>query len=134
MGAFESFLKRVMMSIGGGGGEEPKKNVYTSRMQIDKDNAFVKDFLMRHGAPQANMAVVARDIGDPIPQFVTPEGRPYVVDKPALQTTLPTGVSVDDVFRTNEGIYGFMHPQNGNFVQVDPNYIYSKYKKESPKK
>jgi len=131
MGSFESFLNKVMKSIGGGGGgEEPKKKgVYTSRQEIDKDNQFAKDFLTRHNAPSyfANNAVVARNIGDPKVQFEYANGKPSVINSPALQTSLPFGVSVNDVFQTNQGTYGYMHPQNGSFVQVDPQSIYSKY-------
>lgn len=114
-----------------GGGEDPKdkpsKKTYTSQAQINRDNEWVRAFLARRGALGAQTAVVARNIGDPMPKFITPNGRPAVVDKPLLQTVLPMGVSVNDVFQTNEGLYGFYHPQNGTFVQVDPQAIYQKY-------
>jgi len=118
------------------GGEDPKekpsKPVYTSQALINKDNAFAKDFLARHGAPSyfVNNAVVARKIGDPVVQFVDQNGRPKIVDKPILQTVLPMGVSVNDVFQTKEGTYGYLHPQQGSFVQVDPQAIYQKYGKK----
>lgn len=127
--SFEAYLKNLLGSFGGGGDEPPKKGVYTSRKDIDRDNNFVKDFLARHGVPMANQMVVARNIGDQIPQFVTPDGRLYQVDRPQLQTTLPKDVSINDVFQTKEGTYGYMHPQNGNWVQVDPQAVYTKYKK-----
>ena len=124
-------LKGLVNNSGiGGGGEDPqKKNVYSSRKDIDKDNEFAKNFLARHGAPSyfVNNAVVARNLGDPKVQFEYQNGRPPIVDTPALQTVLPMGVSINDVFQTNQGTYGFMHPQNGTFVQVDPQSIYSKY-------
>lgn len=126
MSAFASFLKNIAQSIGGGGEDPPKKNVYTSQKEINKDNTWVQDFLMRKGAPMANMTVVARDIGDAKPKFVY-SGGSVQPDKPLLQTVLPMGVSVNDVYQTNEGQYGYYHPQNGNWVQVDPQAIYSKY-------
>jgi hypothetical protein len=110
-----------------GGEDPPKKNVYTSQKDIDRDNAFVKDFLTRHGDPNASRMVVARDIGDAIPKFITPDGRPAIVNKPILQTVLPLGVSINDVFQTKEGQYGYYHPQQGTFIQVDPQAIYSRY-------
>jgi len=113
-----------------GGGEDPqKKKTYTSQKEINKDNEFAKNFLARHNAPSyfVNNAVVARNIGDPKVQFEYPNGRPAVVNTPELQTSLPFGVSVNDVFQTNQGTYGYMHPQNGVFIQVDPQSIYSKY-------
>ena len=117
-----------------GGGEEPKpkskKDVYTSRAQIERDNRWVKDFLLRKGAPMAETSVVARDIGDPMPKFVTPGGRPAMVDKPILQTALPMGIGINDVFQTSEGTYGYYHPQQGTFIQVDPQAIYMKYGKK----
>lgn len=126
-GAFESFLKNLSGIIGGGGEEpKPKKDVYTSKEQINRDNKFARDFLTRKGAPSwlANNSVVARNVGDPMPQFVY-QGTPPVTT--TLQTSLPNGVSVEDVFQTNEGQYGYLHPQQGTFIQVDPQAIYQKY-------
>lgn len=117
-----------------GGGEEPKpkpkKGTYTSREQIERDNKWVRDFLLRKGAPMAETSVVARDIGDPMPKFVAPGGRPAMVDKPILQTALPMGIGINDVFQTSEGTYGYYHPQQGTFIQVDPQAIYMKYGKK----
>jgi hypothetical protein len=119
-----------------GGGEDPKdvpkKSTYTSQSQINKDNDWLRSFLLRKGAPQflASNSVVARKVGDQIPQFEYPQGRPTNMLKPSLLTALPMGVSVNDVFQTKEGTYGFMHPQQGTFVQVDPSAIYQKYGKK----
>lgn len=113
------------------GGEDPpkKSTVYTSHEQIAADNNFARNFLARHGAPQylVNNSVVARNIGDPIPQFEYPNGKPSILDKPILQTELPFGVTIKDVVQVQGGKYGYYHPQNGNFVQVDPQAIYLKY-------
>ncbi len=129
MGAFESFLSNLAGVIGGGE-EDPKgspsKKVYTSQKQIDVDNKWVQDFLMRHGAPNASNMIVARDVGESMPKFVYANGSTQP-DKPNLQTALPNGVSINDVFQTKEGQYGFYHPQKGTFIQVDPQAIYSKY-------
>ena len=130
MGAFESFLQKMMMNIGGG--EEPKgKKVYTSQEQINKDNAYLREMLLRKGAPQflAKNSVVARNVGDQIPQYEYANGKPSNVGKPVLQTTLPSGVSINDVFQDNSGRYGYFHPQQGTWVQVDQDAIYQKYKK-----
>ena len=125
MGAFESFLQKMAMSIGGG--EEPKsKNVYTSQKDINKDNAWVRDFLLRKGAPMASQAVVARDIGDAKPKFVMQQGS-VQPDRPKLQTTLPMGINIDHVFQNQNGQYGYQHPTEDYFVQVDPQAIYQKY-------
>lgn len=129
MGSFESFLNMMTKNIGGGGEEPKSKNVYTSQDQINKDNDFVRKFLTRKGAPSwlANNSVVARNIGDPVPQFVYSNGKPTNIDNPNLQTTLPNGIGINDVFQTKDGTYGYMHPQQGTFIQVDPQAIYGKY-------
>ncbi len=129
MGAFESFLQNMAQIVGGG--DEPPKSkgkVYASQQQINKDNDFARDFLSRHGAPQyyINNTVVARKVGDPIPQFIGQDGQPIKDKGKNLQTTLPNGVSINDVIKTDSG-YGFMHPQQGNWVEVDPQAIYQKY-------
>jgi len=128
-------MKNTRLSASLGGGEDPKapsKKVYTSQEQINRDNNFAKDFLARHGAPQyfVNNAVVARKVGDPMVQFVDQTGRPSTMLKPVLQTMLPMGVSINDVFQTKDGTYGYLHPQQGSFVQVDPQAIYQKYGKK----
>jgi hypothetical protein len=125
-------MKNTRLSAMLGGGEDPPKktgSVYTSQQQINKDNNFAKDFLARHGAPSyfVNNAVVARKVGDPVVQFVDQTGRPSNVLKPLLQTMLPNGVSINDVFQTKDGTYGYLHPQQGTFIQVDPQAIYSRY-------
>ncbi len=130
-----TFLNGMAKLLGIGGGEDPKANpskkVYTSQDQITKDNAALRNLLYRQGATPflVNNSVVARKVGDPIPQYEYPNGRPPNVDRPVLQTTLPMGVSINDVFQTKGGVYGYMHPQEGTFVQVEPNAIFSKYKK-----
>lgn len=119
-------MKAISKKYSGGGEEPPKKNVYTSRQQIERDNEWVRNFLARKNAPMAETSVVARDIGDPVPKFsYLSGGQP--TSKPVLQTALPLGVSVNDVFQTSEGTYGYYHPQQGTFIQVDPQAIYSRY-------
>lgn len=131
MGIFESFIQNMAQLVGGGEDPKPKsaKPVYTSQEQINKGNAFARDFLERHGAPQyfINNSVVARKVGDPIPQFIGQGGTN--ADRQPAQTKLPSGVSVNDVFQNQDKQYGYIHPQNGNWVQVDPQAIYSNYKK-----
>ena len=126
-------MKNTRLNASLGGGEDPKdtspKKTYTSQEQITKDSNWAKAFLARKGAPQyfITNAVTARKVGDPVPQFVYQNGMPANVQSPTLQTALPMGVSVNDVFQTKEGTYGYMHPQQGTFIQVDPQAIYSKY-------
>ncbi len=134
MGAIQSLVNSMIMKLGIGGEDpkdKPSKKVYTSQDQITKDNSTLRNLLFRQGAPSflANNSVVARKVGDPIPQYEYPNGRPSNIDRPVLQTTLPMGVSINDIFQTKEGRYGYMHPQEGNFIQVEPNAIFSKYKK-----
>ncbi len=123
---------RSIFNVGGEDPKAPSKKVYTSQEQINADNNALRSLLYRQGAPSflASNSVVARKVGDPIPQYDYPNGKPSMVDRPILQTTLPLGVSVDDVFQSKGGAYGYMHPQQGTFVQVDPNAIYQKYGKK----
>ncbi len=124
---------RSIFNVGGGEDpKEPSKKVYTSQQQITNDNNALRSLLLRQGAPSylVSNSVVARKIGDPIPQYAYPSGKPYMVDRPILQTSLPMGVSVNDVFQTKDGTYGYLHPQQGTFIQIDPNAIYQKYGKK----
>ena len=114
----------------GGGGEDPKekpkKNVYTSQKEIDADNRWVQEFLLRKGAPNAATTIVGRNVGDAKPKFIVPNGMP-MANNPMLKTVLPLGISINDVFQTNDGQYGYYHPQEGTFIQVDPQAIYTRY-------
>ncbi len=115
------------------GGEDPKasppKKVYTSQADISRDNAWVQDFLLRHNSPMASQMVVGRNVGDAKPKFVYAMNS-IQPDRPVLQTALPMGVSINDVFQTKDGQYGYYHPQQGTFIQVDPQAIYAKYGKK----
>ena len=123
-------MKTTRLRASLGGGEDPKTTKkYTSQAEINADNKWVQDFLLRHGAPMASQTVVGRDIGDVKPKFVTALNS-IQPDRPTLQTMLPMGVSINDVFQTKEGIYGYYHPQQGTFIQVDPQAIYQKYGKK----
>lgn len=120
-------LKQLSNYSGIGGDEPPKKNVYTSQQQIDRDNAWARNLLARQNAPGflVNNSVVARKVGDPIPQFVV-QGTPPLTPN-NRKTDLPKGVTVDDIINDN-GNYGYIDPVYGAFVAVDPQAIYSKYK------
>lgn len=73
----------------------------------------------------ANNTVVARNPGDPIPQYYYPNGQLAQPEAPRA-TTLPSGVNINMIENTQQG-YGYFHPQNGNFVVVDPQAIYQRY-------
>ncbi len=118
---------RHMQSGGNVGGTA----TYKSYDEINRANQFARDFAARKGAPAwlAQNSYVARDIGDPVVQF---EGN-QMQSTTKLATTLPTGTSVDDVFQTNEGQYGYYN-NDSNFVPVDPATIYSLYGKKTAAK
>jgi hypothetical protein len=113
-----NFLNRI-------GGEDPKQPIYTSKQQIDKDNAFTKAFLQRHGAPQWQVenSVVGRNVGDKMPFF---QQSPLRAMQGSGLTDLPRGVTINDVVQTQDG-YGFFHPQEGNWIPVDAQAIFQKY-------
>lgn len=121
---------KIRITKGGGGGETPpaKGSVYTSQEEINKANKFARDFLARRNSPDyfVRNAVVARKVGEPVVPFVRVGAN--VPDTSNLATELPMGVTVDDVFGTSDGQYGYYHPQHGNFVPVNLEAILSKYK------
>lgn len=102
---------------------------YNSEEEIAKDNKFARDFSRRHSSNEYlnENTVVARNVGDPKVQFVDQNGKLVSHNSPKLGTTLPGGVSINDVFQTSEGQYGYYHPQNGTFNPVDSQAIYSRY-------
>lgn len=102
-------------------------NVFTSQEQISKANEDLRAMLTRQNAPQylASNSVVARNVGDAKPTWSYPNGMPPQDSAPKA-STLPFGVDINQIQNTQDG-YGYIHPQNGNFVKVDANTIYSKY-------
>lgn len=115
---------------GGGGGDEPKPKkspTYTSRAEIDKDNAFLREFMKRRNVDPylVSNSYVARDIGDTKPSVIL-SGTPPAGGGIPLATELPFGVGLGDVIDTQDG-YGFYHPQNGTFVPVNMDAILMKY-------
>lgn len=102
-------------------------NVFTSQEQITKANEDLRAMLTRQNAPQylASNSVVARNVGDAMPTWSYPNGMPPQ-DATPKAATLPYGVDINQVQNTQEG-YGYFHPQNGNFVKVDPSAVYGKY-------
>lgn len=105
------------------GGNVP---AYQNYDQIQHDNDFARQFVARKGAPGwlAQNTVVARNIGDPKVQFQYKGAQQPATVKPAY--TLPTGVTSDDIFQTNEGQYGYYN-NDSNFTPVDAATIYSMY-------
>jgi len=126
MGSFELFLQKMMTNIGGGEEPKPSKEKFKNQKEINDWNAWTQNFLIRKGAPMAYQTVVGRDVGDAKPNFVYSQGS-VQPDRPMLQTTLPKDVPISEVFQNQDGQYGYLHPQQGNWVQVDPQSIYSKY-------
>ena len=69
-----------------GGDPEPKKKtllksspqVYKTQAEVDAANAFARDFSKRHNTLFANDAYVAKKPGDPVVQYRTLDGKPYV--------------------------------------------------------
>lgn len=119
------------------GGEDPMKPakklpVYNDQT-LKEDTDFARKFIERRTGPSflASNTTVGK-VGDPRVQFEY--ANPQMLDTVPKATSLPTGVKIDDVFQTNTGQYGYMHPQNGSFIVVDPGVIYGRYgqKKDAP--
>lgn len=96
--------------------------VFQSQEQINARNANLRALLARQNEDPYFVlnAVEARKVGDPIPQYIGDVNRTPT----ALATSLPSGVTPSMVEQTREG-YGYFHPQQGTFVPVDPNAIFS---------
>src|SRR6187399_568880 len=123
-----------------GGGEDPippkKKvapvygpDVFGSEDELYKANQQARFDALRKIDPNdkdqvwlAQNTVVGRRVGDAKPKYVGDVGRTTM----PRATTLPYGVTIDDIENTSDG-YGYWHPQNGNFVTVDPAAIYGRY-------
>lgn len=122
-------IRRKKMQAGGAVTGN-KRQTYASYDQIQKDNDFARDFSRRRGVPNylAENSVVARNIGDPVVQFIDSKtGKPSQSNqKSNLPSILPSGVNINDVYQTSEGQYGYQDPTYDRFVPVDPS-VYNMY-------
>jgi hypothetical protein len=91
--------------------EKQRAKIRTQVDMTDPDQAWL-----------ANNTVGGRKPGDLIPKYVGDVGRTTV----PRATTLPSGVTIDQIENTSDG-YGYWHPQNGNFIVVDPAAIFGRY-------
>lgn len=108
---------------------------YSSYAQINAANQTAQRLAAQQGYPfDASQLHVARDIGDPVVQYIdAATGKPSThAPTPAGQQFLPSGVSSDDVFQNQDKQYGYMNPQYGNWVPVDPGAVYGKYGAKQP--
>jgi hypothetical protein len=68
-------MRKLMM---GGGEDNPKaKKTYQSQAEINAANAFARDFAKKQNLMFANEMHVADQVGDPVVQFRTLDGKPY---------------------------------------------------------
>jgi hypothetical protein len=113
-------VREIPMQTGG---------IIENNKQLLDVNALAKRIAIKNGASSflAGETFAARNVGDPVPQFVYPNGQ-IATPPQTLPRVLPSGVPISAVYNTSEG-YGYDHPQNGNFVKVDPN-IYAAYNKQ----
>ena len=63
-------------------------------------------------------------IGQYLPEYVDPSGRPYRgMPTRQLPTTLPQGITVNDI-QSDQGLYWYNDPQTGDPVDVDPSVVH----------
>ena len=107
-------------------GDDPpkKKAVFTSQVQIDQANTFLRDLLRRQGVDETQImnTYAGRNIGDAIPEFVT-NGQQNTTPR---ATNLPSGVTINDVVSSQQG-YGYFHPQEGTWIPVDISAVTQRY-------
>lgn len=118
--------------FGGGDEPKPKRSLYKSREEINRDNQFLRDFLARRNVQGFLLqnSVTGRNIGDTKPIWEYQGAQ--MSQRPQL-TELPMGVGLKDIELTKDG-YGFWHPQSGNFVPVNMEAITMKYGRPKPTK
>lgn len=132
---FGSVKGKIIRGLFGGEDDPPVKKVYSSQAEIEAENERARRFARKAGHVMAENVTVNKRVGDPVIEFVTPQGKPYspVPAGMKLATALPSGVKFDDVWAGDDGIYYFNHPNTGDATPVDIQFISSRYgKKRSP--
>lgn len=62
-------------------------------------------------------------IGEYLPQYVDPSGRPYQgTPQKALPTRVPAGIGLDQI-QSEQGLYWYIDPQTGDPVDIDPTAV-----------
>lgn len=103
--------------------------VYRTQGAVDAANAEAKRLAKGQGLVNPEDAYVARQPGDPIARYYTPEGKDITgvpMQTRKLATSLPKGVTYKDI-QMSQGQYWYNDPHTGDLVDVDPNYILGTY-------
>lgn len=123
-------VKKVTTSIGD---EKPKIEVFKTQQEIDNANQLARRLSKEKGLVLADEMYVAKKIGDPKPEFVSPSGQP-IASPPQnikqLPKVLPPGMTIKDV-KSEQGIFWYDDPHTGDPVEIDGGAILAKY---GPKK
>ena len=86
-------------------GDDPKlkgREVYKTKAEVDAANAEARRFSKAHNTLYANDAYVAKNVGDPVVQYRTLDGKSYVpqqMPKSWIKNTVPdwvTEIRMDD--------------------------------------
>jgi hypothetical protein len=111
------------------GGDDPKKKAlssFKSPTEIDKANRFAKDFAKRKNMLIGDDAWVGKEVGDPVPQFRTEDGKPYVPKQmPAYKIKNEVPDYVTKLEWDNAWGQPYYHNDYGDMVYVDKKFYNS---------
>lgn len=105
--------------------------IFKSQEEINQANQFASNFAAQRGTGRESY--VARNIGDPVPQFIdSATGKPFVsAPSRPLARTLPSGITENQI-QSQGGSYWYEDPQTGNVVDIDPSIIFNMPKFRKP--
>lgn len=110
-----------MYALGGIGDPEPK--TYKTQAEIDKANATARRLAIKNRLVTGESTYAARKIGDPVVDFVNPDGSLYTgAAAPQGALTVPAGIGWKDI-QSGQGLYWYNDPQTGDVVDLDPSFM-----------
>lgn len=103
-----------------GGGETPGTKVAKTQAEVNAANMLAKRLMIKNNQTGITNPIAVSKVGDRLPQFVDPAGRPYVgTPNKQLPTTVPDYVTLSDI-KSDQGGYYYVDPKTGDNVDVDP--------------
>lgn len=100
--------------------------VFRTQAEVDAANALAQRFAVEQGSIAGRNAYVARNIGDPVPQFIDSRtNKPYIPSPTRpLSKTVPSFITNEDI-QSADGLYWYNDPYTGDVVDIDPNVVFA---------
>lgn len=102
---------------------DPPGKVAKTQAEVAAANALAKRIMAKNNITGITDPIAVSKVGDRLPEFVDPAGRPYVgAPQRQLPTTVPAHITLNDI-KSDQGGYYYVDPKTGDNVEIDPSVV-----------